>query len=211
METKSYSKDYLPYVAENLGTMLEYSAACGFKPDEFWNMFVLSDVAKGIEKGTVRFLVGYSAIDLTNYVINTVSAGKPILSPEHFFERSSCYWAGWVLAQYQYYCGKTFFDINKALPIETVLKMYHVLHEADVTKFFDIADERMRNSPSQSKLKRIRLARGISQKELAERSGVDIRSIQMYEQRRNDINKARAETLLNLSKVLGCTIEELLE
>lgn len=211
MVTHSYSKTYLPYVAENLGTMLEYSAACGFKPDVFWNRFVLSDVAKGIEKGTVRFLVGYSAIDLANYVSNTVSASKPVLSLKPFLNRSACYWAGWVLAQYQYHSGKTFFDINKALPIETVLKMYNVLHEADITKFFDIADERIGNMKSQTKLKRIRLARVISQKELAERSGVDIRSIQMYEQRRNDINKAQAETLLKLSKVLGCTIEELLE
>lgn len=211
MVTKSYSKNYLPYVAENLGTMLEYSAACGFKPDVFWNMFVLSDVAKGIEKGTVRFLVGYSAIDLTNYVVNTVSARKSVLLPKPFLDRSNCYWAGWALAQFQYHSGKTFFDINKALPIETVLNMYNVLHEADITKFFEIADERIRNVPSQSKLKRIRLARGVSQKELAEMSGVDIRSIQMYEQKRNNINKAQAETLLKMSKILGCTIEELLE
>lgn len=211
MVTKSYSKSYLPYVAENLGTMLEYAVGCGLKPDVFWNMFILSDVAKGIEKGTVRFLIGYSAIDLANFVINTVAAGKPVLSPKPFLNRSSCYWAGWILAQYQYHSGKSFFDINNALPIGTVLQMYHVLHEADVTKFFEIADERMRNVPSQSKLKRIRLARGISQKELAEKSGVDVRSIQMYEQKRNNINKAQAETLLKISKVLGCSIEELLE
>ena len=33
----------------------------------------------------------------------------------------------------------------------------------------------------------------------------------MYEQKRNDINKAQAETLLKLSKVLGCNIEDLME
>ena len=211
MAIKSYDVRYLDSVATNIGTMFEYAVACGYEPKVYWNMFASSEVAKQIEKGNPRFLVGYSAIDLANFVINTVAAGKPILSPKPFLNRSSCYWAGWILAQYQYHSGKSFFDINKALPIGTVLQMYHVLHEADVTKFFEIADERMRNVPSQSKLKRIRLARGISQKELAEKSGVDVRSIQMYEQKRNNINKAQAETLLKISKVLGCSIEELLE
>ena len=33
----------------------------------------------------------------------------------------------------------------------------------------------------------------------------------MYEQRRNDINKAQADTLLKLSKTLHCKIEDLFE
>jgi DNA-binding Xre family transcriptional regulator len=33
----------------------------------------------------------------------------------------------------------------------------------------------------------------------------------MYEQRNKNINKASADTLLSLSKVLGCTIEDLIE
>ena len=49
------------------------------------------------------------------------------------------------------------------------------------------------------------------QAELAKRSQVSLRSIQMYEQRNKDINKASAETVLRLSRVLGCTMEDLLE
>ena len=51
----------------------------------------------------------------------------------------------------------------------------------------------------------------LTQAELAKRSGVSLRSIQMYEQRNKDINKASSETLYRISKVLGCTIEDLLE
>lgn len=40
---------------------------------------------------------------------------------------------------------------------------------------------------------------------------MELRSIQMYEQRRNDINKAQVETLYKLARVLGCNIEDLLE
>ena len=60
-------------------------------------------------------------------------------------------------------------------------------------------------------LKRIRTFFGCTQAELAKRSGVSLRSIQMYEQRNKDINKASAESLYRISKVLGCTIEDLLE
>ena len=60
-------------------------------------------------------------------------------------------------------------------------------------------------------LKRIRMSYGCTQAELAERSGVSLRSIQMYEQRNKDINKASAETVYRISKVLGCTMEDLIE
>lgn len=62
-----------------------------------------------------------------------------------------------------------------------------------------------------SKLKRIRESRGLSQSELAEQSGINVRNIQMYGQRVNNIDKAQARTLYKLSRVLGCDIEDLLE
>lgn len=51
----------------------------------------------------------------------------------------------------------------------------------------------------------------LTQKKLAERSGVSIRMIQHYEQGVKDINKAQAITLYKLAQALECTIEDLLE
>lgn len=45
----------------------------------------------------------------------------------------------------------------------------------------------------------------------ADLSGVKLRSIQMYEQKSNDIDKAQARTLYKISRVLGCNIEDILE
>ena len=42
-------------------------------------------------------------------------------------------------------------------------------------------------------------------------SGVSLRSIQMYEQRNKNINKANADTVYQLAKALGCTMEDLIE
>ena len=89
--------------------------------------------------------------------------------------------------------------------------MYSPLHEADITKFVDIAEEKMQAFFHETNLKRFRTAYGCTQAELAKRSDVTLRSIQMYEQRNKNINKASAESLYRISKVLGCSVENLLE
>ena len=60
-------------------------------------------------------------------------------------------------------------------------------------------------------LARYREEAGFSQVELSARSGVGLRSIQMYEQGRNDINRAQGIALYRLAKALGCAMEDLLE
>ena len=77
--------------------------------------------------------------------------------------------------------------------------------------FYDIIIIMKLNSPIETNLKCIRTAKGYSQKQLAELSGVSLRSIQMYEQRRKDINKAQSDSLYRLAKSLNCTMEDLLE
>ena len=89
--------------------------------------------------------------------------------------------------------------------------MYDPLHEADISKFVDIVDSKMKLFFAETNLKRIRKAYGFTQAELAHRSGVSLRSIQMYEQRNKNINKASADTIYSIAKALGCTMEDLIE
>lgn len=62
-----------------------------------------------------------------------------------------------------------------------------------------------------SKLKQIREAAGLSQSQLANSAGVNIKSIQGYEQGERDINKAQALTLYQIAKALNVSMENLLE
>lgn len=62
------------------------------------------------------------------------------------------------------------------------------------------------------KLKIMRTGAGLSQRQLSELSGVNLRTIQDYESNGGQmIDKANLRTLLNLVKALGCNIKDILE
>lgn len=62
-----------------------------------------------------------------------------------------------------------------------------------------------------TRLKQMRIKNGLSQSELAKASGIPVRTIQQYEQRQKDINKARFEYIVSLSAALNCEASMLLE
>ena len=135
----------------------------------------------------------------------------PEAVPQERFERSKEYWIGWAVAYYQWHSSRKYSEIFKAFSFSDLQQMYYTLHEADILKFVDIVDERLKQVFSDTNLKRLRMAYGCTQAELAQKANVSLRSIQMYEQRKKDINKASAETLYRLAKVLGCEMEDLIE
>lgn len=62
-----------------------------------------------------------------------------------------------------------------------------------------------------TKLQRLRVAKGLSQNDLAAISGIPIRRIQHYEQLARPIDGARIETLCDLCLALDCKLEDLIE
>ena len=140
------------------------------------------------------------------------ATGKNLyVEPEDHFDRSPEYWIGWAVCYYQWFSQRSYADIFRVLSYDDLKNMYYMLHEADITKFTEIVDSKMRTYYRDTNLKRFRSIYGITQAELAKRSCVSLRSIQMYEQRKKDINKASAESVYRISRVLGCSVESLLE
>lgn len=208
----AYREIYLSNVQSSLGDAFDYAInTCGIPGESFVKMFVAGSVSRRIENGEPVYLSGKSGIELAVEIIEEATGKMPCTEQKVRFARSREYWIGWAVAYYQWYSGRKYSDIFKVLSFADLQKMYETLHEADITKFVDITDQRIREYFSDTNLKRIRTAYGCTQAELAERSGVSLRSIQMYEQRNKDINKAGAASVYSLAKVLGCTIEELLE
>ena len=208
----AYQEIYRSKAQATLGDAFDYAVnTCGMNGTTFTKLFCASTVSKRMENGEPAYVAGKSGIEIVLEVISeTMGKSLAIESHEHM-GRSREYWIGWAAAYYQWHSGRKYSDIFKAIPFEDMQKMYYTLHEADITKFVEIADQLTKNHFTETNLKRIRTAYGITQAELSKRSGVSLRSIQMYEQKNKDINKASVETVHSLAKVLGCTVEDLIE
>lgn len=66
-------------------------------------------------------------------------------------------------------------------------------------------------NPNPTALEKTRREVGMSRKKLSEISGVSIRSLECYEQRKNDINIANVKTVRALAQALNVSIEKILD
>lgn len=212
MMTHAYSESYLNNAKDRLSSFFDYAINdCKLTPDWTMALFINTGYAEQFERGNPAYIVGMSGVELGRAVISKAYGKKEFPVPTNTEDYSPAYWAGWALAEYQWYCGRRFKDIFERIPLAEVIEMYSTYHEMDITNFIVAVEERYKAAEGDPKLKRIRENRGLSQSELAEQSGVNLRNIQMYEQRVNNIDKAQANILYKLSRVLGCDMEDLLE
>lgn len=61
------------------------------------------------------------------------------------------------------------------------------------------------------KLKEMRQARGLSQSQLAEKAGMNVRTLQHYEQGSKNFDHARIDTIVRICLVLDCRLDEIIE
>ena len=208
----AYREIYLSNAQSALGDAFDYAVnACGISGDDFVKLFLVSTVSTGMENGEPAYLAGKSGIEIARDVVRETTGKELTVPPRENMWRSREYWIGWAVAYYQWYSGRKYSHIFKAVPFGELQRLYPTLHEADITKFVEVADKYLAERFPDTNLKRIRTAYGCSQAALAQISGVNVRSIQMYEQRNKDINKASVETVFRLAKALGCRVEDLIE
>ena len=112
-----------------------------------------------------------------------------------------------MLTHYQWYSGRTFKSILDTIPYDELLGLYGTLHEADIQKSYDVLDAHF--TKSESKLKRARKHRGLTQEALANLSGVSLNTIRAYERKGKDLNKAQFEIVVRLATALKCDVSEL--
>lgn len=200
----AYNETYLNSVMHNLGAVFDIAInALEIKIDLFADIFTNSKIARGIERGVPNILAGKSATEMLMIILE-----KDVDYNLVPINRTPEYWAGWVLANAQWYLNKTFKEIISVMPLSTLINMYYPYHEANEMKII----EKIKVHFSQvSSLKTIRKKRKLTQEQLAMLSGVNVRSIRSYEQGDNDILKAQGDTLLMLARALDCTVEELLQ
>ena len=208
----AYSEMYVESAQRNLGYAFDYLLdTCELEPASVTDCFIKSGFADLLGKGCCSLITCMGGIELANRIMNRTRPDWVPCEYETRYEPSQEYWAGWALAFYQWYCARSFRDILSKISLHEILSMYHLYHQVSLMQFAEDMETRYRKNVNETNLKLIRQRRGMSQSDLAEKSGVKLRSIQLYEQRVNNIDKAQAHTLFRLAYALGCRIEDLLE
>ena len=209
--TRAYDEMYLDDAMECLGAAVEYAVlSYGMDGQSFLDLFVASGIADEFGRGNVKYISGMSGIELTRHILRMCGMEVSEHTDALHIDYPPEYWCGWILACYQWHSGKTFAAICRQIKFQMLMDVYGVLHEADPSKAMDVFDQLMARK-EETNLACYRKLKGLSQSQLARASGVSVRSIQLFEQRKSNINNAQYNHLSAIAKALGCGVEDLLE
>jgi len=218
--TRAYDKFFLQNVMGNMGFAADFAVnGSSVSADSFYDFFIASKVASQLENGSPLFVCGCSGTELALTVFERVGyeakINKKTFSSEDFvrFDRSPEYWAGWILAFYQWNTQISFSKIREYIAFSEIVRMYHPLHEAPEEKFIDVMNGiiKEKSLQKQTNLHHLRKNAGLTQKELAELSGVNLRTLQQYEIGAKDINRASGESINALARALKCNFHDVME
>ena len=208
MEIRAYNELYLENAMAAMATMIDYAVNYrNWEIGAFFQAFLDTRLfPQRFESGHPGTVAGKSGVEL--YLCVTGEDAGDLLEYVEF-DRSAEYWVGWALAYCQWHMNRTFRDITSVVKLSEMIRWYPVYHEMDILHVVDAIEERIKKTPTNLEL--LRKQAGYSQSQLAELSTVSLRSIQMYEQRNNDISKAQFNILNALAKVLKCTVYDLVD
>ncbi|MDR0516851.1 MAG: hypothetical protein LBH25_07375 [Fibromonadaceae bacterium] len=131
----NFNELYLENISAVFGDMLNYAVnVCKEDGDKFLRKFIESGIAKEFEIGNPKYIVGKSGIEIAMEILRLTDYQKNFLD-----NTTKEYWAASVLAKFKYNTEMSFEEILKGLPFSKILELYHPLHEADITKFFEVA------------------------------------------------------------------------
>lgn len=206
---RAYDEMYVEGAMVRMGDMLEYACLdCGYDPDGYWKMFIQSGLARRFEIGDVSVIAGKSGPELAYMVMHDVDHRDQWPAPIWREDRSDIYWSGWVLAYFQWYTNMRFSEIWDSISIRMLQKMYPTLHEADISKSIDIMSALMKPA-RKSSVQSLRLIRGMTQQELADRAHMTVSQLQRIEYGERKIENLSLKTAIALAKALGVKADEL--
>ena len=237
---RAYDETCLAPACDSLGRMLDYAVySLRIDADSMMKLFIASGTASLFGRGDMRTIAGMSGIELAYSVLEKSALSYERVPPRHTVSLSNEYWCGHALAYAQWATGLCFEEVIDLCPASGLIadiskerlalldSLPLDISDADKAKELrrfgdDLAHrtaERIisggsgedAESPGDTRLKALRIRNGLSQSALAKASGVPLRTLQQYEQRQKDINRARFEYIIMLSTALCCDPKDLLE
>lgn len=203
----AYSDLYINDAQDWLGEYFETSVCVlNMEIKETWRRFILSRYSLLFSAGDPFTIDGKSGTEVAFEL-----SGKRVEKLPFIYDRPPEYWLGWALAYYQWIKNIPFSLITYKVDIDTIFSMYKKYHEIDITRFCNEMDRLMSLAKKETNLKKMRIQCGYSQKELSLITSIPLRTIQQYEQRQKNINKAQANYVILLAQALSCSPKDLLE
>jgi DNA-binding XRE family transcriptional regulator len=186
-----------------------------FELNTFMNLFISSGVSHQFEIGNPKYIVGKSGTELVHEVVDRVyGPSKVVASSSYYSNPGPEYWAGWVLAYYQWVTGSPFKEIQKIMTLQEIYDHYKPYHEMDEEQIVELINKKAQDSNininGARRLQAYRKRWGLSQSQLAREANVNLRTLQQYEIGAKDLGKASANTILSLCEVLNCKPKDLI-
>ena len=235
---RAYDKMLLTKASEVLGRMLDFSVhSLHMSAAQMMELFMASGTASLFERGDIKMILGGSGVELAYDVLERSGVPYERTAPRHTISLSPEYWCGYTLACLQHQLGISFNELLRIVSEQELIADYTSkrssllqslpwnisendksaalleLGNSFVSDALKLAASRAAGDDTmrETALKKMRKQNGLSQSQLAKASGIPLRTIQQYEQRQKDINKARAEYLIMLAASLNCEPHLLLE
>ncbi len=202
----AYDEAYLNDAQYFLGELFETGVyVLDLDLEDIWMRFLFSNYSVNLGTGDPFVIFGKSGSE----AIFEISGKRKELP--FIYDRTPEFWLGWALAYYQWEKNIPFSFITRQVSISDLLLLYKKYHEIDIAHFVNEIDRLRSLNKKDTNLKRIRMDRGLSQKELATLTSIPLRTIQQYEQRQKNINKAQANYVISLAQALNCSVRDILE
>ena len=233
---RAYDEMLINTACDILGRMLDFAEhSMHIDPASMMKLFIASGAASEFERGDIRMITGVSGVELAYEVLDRSGIDYERRSQRHTAALSGEYWCAYAIARLQWKLGISFEEITSVLDVTELPQIYRERKTSLLEKLpWDASEDEKTQALKQleldyiesteklfkqdsessgrdSRLKQTRIKNGLSQSQLAKASGIPLRTIQQYEQRQKNINKARAEYLIMLSSALKCEPALLLE
>ena len=205
-----YFEEYVTLLAEAVDGFVN---AFHLNIDEFLPKLVKSGYARQLERRNTKYIVEYSAGYLLSKLLTLDSSIEEIYlhEPNASIEKSPEYWAGYILAIFQYQTHMSFKEINEYLSLSEIVNLYNPYHEANEEKAVELLLNRYHERHKISNLKLKRIEAGLSQRELSFKANVNYRTLQEYEAKKKNINNASVSVVIALAMALHCKVEDIIE
>ena len=99
----AYDRTLLSKARTSLAWMFDYGVnSYGMKLEDFYHLFVTSELSRLFECGDSSVVAGMSGVELAFQLILEQDAEAILVEPEYSINRSPEYWLGWAIAYYQW-------------------------------------------------------------------------------------------------------------